>query len=217
MDQNAEWIYNKLIEGVKLLKKENETILNKLHRNKLEILRLLIKIVEEIDPYTKGHSLKVYRFVIKLAKRFKLTADEIDAIGNAALLHDVGKIVVDKEILNKKGKLTEHEFAMIKMHSVIGADIARESEYLKTASPHILYHHARYDGGGYPPHNFKYDEIPLGARLIAVADSYDAMTSNRPYRKAYSKEYAIEELKKNSGKMYDPKVVNAFLEILKYD
>ena len=214
MDNKSESIYKQISEGIEALKRENGALLNKLRRNKLQVLKLLIKIVEEIDPYTKGHSIKVYRHVVRIAKQLKLSKKEIDIIGRAALLHDIGKIVIDKKILNKKGRLTSEEFAVIKAHPAVGADIVEGVEHLKDSCSHILYHHAMYDGGGYPPHKLKYDEIPLGARLIAIADSFDAMTSDRPYREAFTREYAIEELKKCAGKQYDPRIVNVFVEIL---
>lgn len=214
MSKKTEAIYKKLVEGAELLKEENGKLIKKLKKNKFEILKLLIRIVEEIDPYTKGHSLNVYRRVMKIAKRLKLSKKDIDIIGKAALLHDIGKIAIDRRILNKKGKLTKEEFAMVHLHPLIGSKIVKEIEDLKTTSPHILYHHAKYEGGGYPKNNFKYERLPIGARLIAIADSYDAMRSNRPYRKAYSKEYAIKELKRCAGKEYDPKIVGLFISII---
>ena len=214
MDGKAEAVYSGLIETVELLKKQNKTLFSKLAKSNLQILRLLIKIVEQIDPYTKGHSLKVYRHVIKMAKRLNLDKEDIAIIGKAALLHDIGKIAIDKRILNKKGKLTKEELDMVRAHPSIGAQIIEKIECLKANCPHILYHHARFNGGGYPEQDLKFEDIPIGARLIAVADSYDAMTSDRPYRKAYSKEKAIEELRRGTGTQYDPKVVAIFLEIL---
>lgn len=214
MEKKYESIYKKLIDGVSLLKKENDLLFAKLRKSKFQILKLLIKIVEEIDPYTKGHSLKVYKYAIKIAKKLGLDRKQVRIISRAALLHDIGKIAIDKKVLNKEGKLTDEEFEIIKAHPVIGADIVREVEALNPASTHILYHHVKYNGGGYPKHSFRFDEIPLGARIIAVADSYDAMTSNRPYRKAFTQEYAVSELRKYSGEMYDPNIVETFLGLI---
>ncbi|MBL7069573.1 MAG: HD-GYP domain-containing protein [Candidatus Omnitrophica bacterium] len=214
MDGEVGHLFKKLIRSMELLKTENHTLSDNLKKTRFQLLRLLTKIVEEIDPHTKGHSIKVYRYVIKIAKRLQLSQRQISTIGNAALLHDVGKIAIDRNILNKKGKLTPQEFAVIRNHPTVGVDIISQIEYLKSSCPHVLYHHARFEGGGYPRHKFKGEEIPIGARIIAVADSYDAMTSDRPYRKAYAKECAIEELKLRSGRMYDPQIVDIFIEML---
>ena len=214
MDNRAESIYKKLVDNVELLKKENDSLFSKLRKSKFQILKLLIKIVEEVDPYTKGHSLKVYRYVVRMAKKLKLDKKLIDVIGRAALLHDIGKIAIDKRVLNKKGKLTEEEYIEIKTHPIIGAEIVQEIEELNPTCVHILYHHTKYSGGGYPNNGLKYEDIPVGARIIAIADSYDAMISDRPYRKAHSREYAISELKRCAGGMYDPRIVKEFLEMI---
>ncbi len=213
MDREARPIYKKIKEGLDSLRKENSALFKELHKNKHQTLRLLVKIVEEIDPYTKGHSLKVYRYVMKLGKRLGLKGREINIIGKAGLLHDIGKIVVGHRILNKKGELTEEEFSVIKTHTIMGAKIVGEVKQLKESIPHILYHHARYDGGGYPDGKLKSENIPIGARMIAVVDSYHAMISDRPYRKAYSKRHAIEELRRCTGRQYDPRVVNTFIKM----
>ncbi|MDB4349810.1 HD-GYP domain-containing protein [Omnitrophica bacterium] len=217
MSRKGEKIYNKVKEGVESLKKKNKTLFMRLRKSRFQILRLLIKVEEEISPYTKGHSLKVYKYAIRTAKRLRLGRKEIAVIGRAALLHDIGKIAIDRSILNKPGKLTEKEFTVIKSHPVIGAEIVGEVEELRPVCAHILYHHARYGGGGYPKHAFKHEDIPIGARIIAVADSYDAMISDRPYRKAFNREYAIEELKRHAGEQYDPKIVETFIEMLEED
>ena len=214
MENKGDSIYRKLVEGVEMLKRENESLFCKLRKSKFQILKLLIKIVEEIDPYTRGHSVSVYKYAIRIAKGLKLDRNTVSLIGRAALLHDIGKIAIDKKILNKSGKLTEEEFDIIKAHPAIGAEIVQEIDDLHPACVDILYHHARYGGGGYPDHAFKYEDIPIGARIIAVADSFDAMTSDRPYRKAYTREYAISELKRCAGGMYDPRIVNTFIETL---
>jgi len=215
VERKREALYSKLTEGIEFLKDENDTLFKKLRRNKLQILKLLIKIVEEIDPYTKGHSIKVYRYTIRILKRLKLKKKDMITIGKAALLHDIGKIAINKDILNKPGRLTEKEYAAIKAHPRIGAEIAQEVKELKTSCQDILYHHLWYNGRGYPFSKLQCDDIPLGARIIAVADGYDAMTSNRPYRKAFDKEHAIGELKRCSGTQYDPKIVEIFITILK--
>jgi len=217
VDGIAESLYRKLVEGIQFLKEENDNLFLKLKRSKCQILRLLIKIVEEIDPSTKGHSIKVYRYVIKIGKKLGLDKKDIMNIARAALLHDIGKIAIDRRILNKKGKLTDREFDIIKKHPVIGAKIVSEVDDLAPVSTYILHHHVRYGGGGYPDGSFREAEIPIGARIIAIADSYDAMTSTRPYRKAFSAEDAIQELRRCSGTMYDPNIVSVFIEIIQYN
>ena len=212
--KKVEEVCKKLVGNIELLKEENEMLLTKFLRNKFHMLKLLIKIVEEMNPYSKGHSLRVYRYVMKIARRLKLSKKETSIIGKAALLHDIGKVAIGSKVLNKKGELTDREWSIIQAHSGIGADIVREIEHFKEVAEHILHHHAKYEGGGYPKSKLRQEEIPLGARLIAVADSYDAMRSDRPYRRAYSKEYAMNELKKCAITQYDPKIVMIFINIL---
>ncbi len=183
MKRSMEATYKNLLAGLEMLKEENDTLFKRLKRSRFQILKLLIDIVEEIDPYTKGHSLKVYRHAVRVARKLRLGRKAVHAIGIAALLHDMGKIVIDKNILNKKGKLTESEYAKVKVHPIVGAKLAGKIESLKASSDHILYHHTNFCGGGYPKNKFKLDEIPIGARVIAVADSYDAMTSGKALQK----------------------------------
>jgi HD-GYP domain-containing protein (c-di-GMP phosphodiesterase class II) len=130
-----------------------------------------------------------------------------------ALLHDIGKVGVDLSILNKPGRLTDEEYEIIKTHPMQGYEIIKPIKFLQDKFAAIKYHHERWDGTGYPE-GLKGEEIPLEARIVSVADTFDAMTSTRSYRKALDKEIAIEEIKKNAGKQFDPRVVAAFLKII---
>jgi putative nucleotidyltransferase with HDIG domain len=142
-----------------------------------------------------------------------ISIKETKAIKMASILHDIGKIGIDLTIIKKPAKLTPDEWSQIRMHPIIGANIIRQLNFLDEITPIIKHHHARFDGGGYPDPDMSGDKIPLGSRIISVTDAFDAMTSDRPYRKAMSKETALEELKKCAGNQFDPRVVEAFLSI----
>ena len=129
------------------------------------------------------------------------------------MLHDLGKIGISENILLKKGKLNKKEFDEIKKHPQIGADIIRPIQFLHDLIPFIFYHHERWDGRGYPT-GIKGEDIPLGARVIAIADVYQALISDRPYHKAFTKNAAIDIIKKSSGSQFDPRIVNAFLKVV---
>jgi diguanylate cyclase (GGDEF)-like protein len=179
----------------------------------------LAKILELKDPYTRGHSERARRTAMRVARKLNLPEEEVQEIGFGAVLHDVGKIVIPTEILNKPGSLNEDETRLIRRHPEYGANILGELELLSRVRPIVLHHQERWDGStrgsrpGYPA-GLKLDEIPIGSRIIAVVDAYDAMTSNRSYRKAMSREDAVAELKRNSGTQFDPTVVDVFLDVL---
>lgn len=137
----------------------------------------------------------------------------MELIKQAAILHDLGKIGISEKILQKKSKLSKTEFEDIKRHPQIGADILRPIKFLHNIIPLIFYHHERWDGKGYPS-GIEREEIPMGARVIAVSDVYQALTSDRPYRKAYTKKKAMKILEEGSGTQFDPRIVTAFLKIL---
>jgi len=170
----------------------------------------LVATVEAKDIYTYGHSTRVSKVARQIAERMELSAEEQDTIKVAGLLHDIGKIGIPESILNKPGKLTDEEWSYIRSHPQIGESIIRQmgSERLKGVESIVRHHHERLNGQGYPD-RLAGDAIPLGARILAVADSYDAMTSNRPYRPSYTMEAAVEELQRNAGTQFDPRVVAA--------
>jgi putative nucleotidyltransferase with HDIG domain len=174
----------------------------------------IVKIVEAKDPYTAGHSVRVAEYSEKIARELKLNEYDIELLINLANLHDLGKIQIDLSILNKPGKFDKKDWEEVKKHPIVGYNIVKEITFLKSEAKSILYHHERIDGSGYP-YGLKGAKIPLFAKILAVADSYDAMTTSRPYRDSLSNSEAIIELKKNSGTQFDINVAGAMIEILK--
>lgn len=170
--------------------------------------------LEAKDTYSYGHSSNVTDYTRLIAEDLSLSSLEKESIINAALLHDVGKIGISDAILLKPGKLTSAEWEIIRSHPLRGKEILEPLSFLEEALPSIYHHHERYDGQGYPD-GLKGKEIPLGARILTVTDSYDAMNSDRPYRKRLSEEKCIAELNKSAGSQFDPQIVEVFLRILK--
>jgi len=171
-------------------------------------IRMLAAAIDEKDPYTRGHSGRVAKYSIILGDGLGLSAEDLDRLRIAALLHDVGKIGVDDRVLKKPGKLTDEEFELMKQHTVKGANIMRPVSQLKDMLPGIELHHERMDGQGYP-YGLSGEQIPIMARIIAVADTFDAITTNRPYQSAMDLEYALERIRSLSVTRFDPKVVEA--------
>ncbi len=176
-----------------------------------EIIACIAGALDAKDPYTAGHSQRVSDMVLKICKRMSLSDDAAERIHIAAHLHDIGKIGIPDALLNKEGALDDWEWDVIKTHPQIGADILSRSAHLAEMKDIILYHHERFDGLGYPA-GLKGEKIPLGARIIAISDTIDAMTSNRVYRRAYSLEHCYMEIAKNLGTMYDPNIGRFVLE-----
>jgi HD superfamily phosphohydrolase YqeK len=176
----------------------------------------LCKAVETKDFYTRGHSERVSRGSAMLAREIGMRADRVEAITYAGMLHDVGKLGVPTKVLQKSGKLSEEEYAAIQLHPMRGLEIVREIGFLDEALAGIMHHHERIDGRGYPL-GLAGDEIPEFARVIAVADAFDSMTSTRSYRGARRIEEAIAELHKWSGSQFDPALVDAFVRALQRD
>lgn len=176
-----------------------------------DIIESLVAALEAKDNYTSGHSDRVAFMTYELSKWIGIKGLELENIHIAAHLHDIGKIGVPDIILNKNGKLLPHEWEYIEMHPKIGFDILSKSKRLKSISKIVLYHHERWDGKGYPK-RLSGTSIPIGSRIIAVCDSIDAMTSDRPYRKAMSFEACMNEIIINSGLMFDPVIVQYIVE-----
>ena len=183
----------------------------RIKRDYLKSVIKLAKVIDANDTCTCGHCDKVMKYSLLISGRLGLPLKEIKIIKTASILHDIGKIGIDLSVLRKPGKLTEDDWAKVRMHPEIGARIAAQSGFLDEAVPIIRHHHERYAGGGYPDPDRRAGNIPIGARIIAVADAFDAMTSDRPYRKAMPKEAALSELSKCSGAQFDPNVVETFL------
>jgi putative nucleotidyltransferase with HDIG domain len=173
-------------------------------------LRAFVAAIDAKDPYTRGHSERVAAMSRMISKYLGLAEDQQHKIWIGALLHDVGKIGVEDGVLRKAGKLSEEEFEQMKMHTVIGAEILTAIEQLKDMIPAIRSHHEAWNGRGYPD-GLKGEQIPLYARIVGVADTFDAITTNRPYQKAYSLQFAVETITRLTGSRFDAKIVTAFL------
>ena len=197
-----------------LLARQSFELYTRMRKIYLDTIRTLAATIDAKDPYTHGHSERVSHMAVQLAKKLDFVEPEIEYLEYAAILHDIGKIGIEDRILGKKDKLTEEEYEKIKEHPVIGANIVESIEFLKKSSKAVLYHHERYDGKGYP-HGLKGEEIPKAARLLAVVDAYDAMNSDRPYRKKLSEKDILNELERESGKQFDPIMVKLFISLLK--
>jgi len=196
---------NKMIKGLfsSILEKERLLLLT---------VKALVAALESKDRYTHNHSLGVAKIAERIIEKMELSEKEKFKIRFAALLHDVGKIGIPDRVLNKKGQLHEEEWLIMQKHPAIGAKIIGHIPGLKEIGEIVLCHHARWDGKGYP-FPLSGEDIPLGARIIAIADTFQAMTSNRPYRKSFPLEAAIREIESCSGTQFDPQIVKSFLDI----
>jgi len=174
-----------------------------------ELLELMVKAIEARDPYTSGHSVRVAEYARSMARELGLTPKHVDDVATAALLHDVGKIYEEfAPLLRKEGRLTPEERMLMQAHPVRSADLAATiGEFRGKVQTDIRNHHENYDGTGYPD-GLAGEDIPIGARIIMIADTIDAMTTDRPYRKALTLQRALEELRKLAGQQFDPKLVD---------
>jgi diguanylate cyclase (GGDEF)-like protein/putative nucleotidyltransferase with HDIG domain len=200
-------------ESVELMADQFKHLNQRLKKTCLELTQALIAAVEAKDPYTRRHSVNVATYAVALGNQLQLNPAVLEAIETAALLHDIGKIGIPDRILTKSGKLTEDEFRLVRRHPVVAAEILQHATFLKTEVPMILHHHERWDGKGYPA-GLIGDEIPLGARVLHVADSIDAMLAQRSYKGSYERDHVIAELAANSGSQFDPHMVHAAVEWL---
>ena len=192
------------IKNVHLYEDQQTTYLN--------TMQALVSAVEASDPYTRGHSERVTRYAQILGRQLNLSSDAFKRLERASILHDIGKIGIDVAVLHKEGVLSASDVDILQQHPLIGTRILEPISFLGTVRQIIAQHHERYDGMGYP-FRVKGDDILLEARIIAVVDTYDAMTSDRPYRKALSHEIAVAEIKKYSGTQFDPYVADAMLTL----
>lgn len=203
-------------ENIDKLKEKLFKMENRINQTLLESIYAFAKTIEAKDYYTGEHVENMVSIVTSIGQKLNLHQREIEDLKHAAILHDLGKVAVPDSILRKRGALNKKEYERIKKHPHIGAEIIRCVHFLRSVVPIVLYHHERYDGLGYSA-GLRGREIPLGARIISVADVYQALISDRPYRKAYSQKEAVEIIKEGSGTQFDPEVVNAFLETLSED
>ena len=179
----------------------------------IKFIHVMINTLDAKSPWTKGHSERVSLYAELIAVEMMIDSEEIKNIKLAGILHDIGKIGTYDHLLDKPGKLTKEEFEIVKKHPSQAATILKEIKQLRDIIPMVEYHHEKLDGTGYP-YGLTENEIPLGAKILHVADSFDSMTSNRPYRNSPGVEYALSELNKYKGIQFDPAVVEAFLKVL---
>ena len=192
---------------------ENMALYESLVGNFYGILRSLVNALEAKDPYTGKHSERVTQYAVMIGRKMGCTDGELEVLETVGYLHDIGKIGISDSILNKPASLTREEYEIVKKHPVIGASIVKDLIFSLEERSIIRHHHERWDGGGYPD-GLAGEEIPIFARIVAIADAFDAMTSKRAYRGAIGKADAIRELKENRGKQFDPHALDAFLETL---
>jgi len=196
-----------------LLKANGNKAAHDTHETYLVIIKALVKALEMRDACDDSHLDFAAKCSLKIAQRLNLSDEEKKNLELAALLRDIGKIGVSEQILGKPGKLTEQEFMVIKEHPKIAERIVSDIKFLEKTKPLVRHHHERMDGDGYPD-GLKGKDIPLGARIIAITGVYQALISDRPYRKAYSEEAAKAIIKENSGSQFDPKLVDLFFEVV---
>ncbi len=189
------------------------TVEDVLEATYLNTIKTLCKILVKKDPYTRQHSQHVTHFALLIGKALGFSKDELLVLEQAALLHDIGKIGIPDHILLKPGPLTDSEWEVMRQHPDIGQEILEHIQVLHLEQNMVRHHHEHYDGGGYPD-GLKGEEIPIYSRILGIADSFHAMVSDRPYRKALSVEVAVGELKKNSGTQFDPELVEIFVKAL---
>jgi diguanylate cyclase (GGDEF)-like protein/putative nucleotidyltransferase with HDIG domain len=206
-NRNRVEIYSSILDDLKKEIDEKDVEL-------ITSIKTLISIINAKDRYTYAHTEKVVIYSRLLAEQLKLSEKDKKTLIYGAYMHDIGKINISKDILNKKMPLTEEEWSILKDHPVEGVEIIRPVISLQHIIPLIAHHHERYDGNGYP-NGLKGDEIPFLARVLTVVDSFDAMTSNRPYNKRKSYEEGIEELRRCSGVQFDPMIAHSFIEVIK--
>ena len=191
---------------------ENSNLYKELKKSYFDAITALVNAIEAKDPYTFGHSERVTQLALAVGRYLNLSEKSLEVIRHAGILHDVGKIGVSLNILHKTIDLTDEEVMIIREHSQIGCRIIDHIDFLKDVKDGILHHHERHDGKGYP-HGLGPSHISVETKILSVTDSFDAMTSDRPYRKAQSPEKAIAELRKCAGSQFDPKVVDAFIKV----
>ena len=199
----------KYIEQLNSIKEMNM----QLDKNLIEFAKILLNTISAKDNYTKDHSQNVSKLCVMFANYLNLSEDDIENLRIAALFHDIGKIGIPDNILQKEGKLTDTEIETIKLHPVIGANIFSSTDIFKHIAPIIVAHHERVDGTGYP-NNLKGNEIPYLAKILTICDCFDAMVSKRSYKEKMTIEYAIEQLNKGAGTQFDRELAESFIKLI---
>lgn len=201
---------------IKRINEELSDTYERLEKAYLESIEVLRYTVEAKDPYTRGHSDRVSAYSVLIGEKLGLSEDDIKTLRIGGLFHDIGKIGIPDSILLKESRLTDDEYSQIKNHPSIGAHILQNATIFKDIIPIVKHHHERYDGNGYPG-RLKGNDIPYFARIAAVADTFDAMTSKRSYRDALPLDIVKAEIEKCSGTQFDPEIAKVFLDILNND
>ncbi|OGQ33579.1 MAG: hypothetical protein A3F16_04350 [Deltaproteobacteria bacterium RIFCSPHIGHO2_12_FULL_43_9] len=202
MDHSSQLLYFLYIQNL-VLQNQFRTLF-------IDTVRAIVGALETRDQYTHGHSIRVSRYAIMVGEKLSLPIERLHGLELAALLHDIGKIGTPDDILHKIQSLNTAEFSVMKLHPVTGAELLSQVEALRPLVPFVKHHHERFDGRGYPD-GLKGEDIPLESRIILVADTFDAMTTTRSYRKGLDKKVALKELKRCSGSQFDPKVIDVFI------
>ena len=182
----------------------------------LQSIATIANTIDAKDEYTKGHSERVAIYSTEIARALGWGENEIQQLRNTALLHDIGKIGVRDAVLKKADRVTDSEYEELKQHTIIGAEILKDITLIPDLDAGALYHHERYDGKGYPS-GIKGKDIPLNARIIGVADAFDAMNTKRVYRDPLPKDVILSELKKNRGTQFDPEILDIFIDLYERD
>jgi HD-GYP domain-containing protein (c-di-GMP phosphodiesterase class II) len=203
--------FNLMAEEIQHYIRDLEVAARENHELFLGTIRALAQAIDAKDPYTRGHSLRVNKYSVIISRYLRLSKKDIRDVHISSLLHDVGKIGIDDVVLKKPGRLTDEEFEIIKLHPVLGANIMAPIRQMKRILPGLRWHHERMNGSGYPD-GLKGERIPLMARIIAVADTFDAMTTNRPYQTPMPFQKSLERINELSGTHFDPRIVKAFNE-----
>lgn len=210
LEEEIEAYHNRLEELVE----ERTAVLQQAYRflkkSHLDSVKVLAEAIDAKDPYTRGHSDRVKRMSLAVAKQLGFSEERLEALEYGALLHDIGKIGIKDEILQKQGSLSPQEYESIQEHPLIGVKIVEGVEFFKDKIPMIRHHHEQYDGGGYPD-GLAGEAIPLEGRIIAIPDAFDAMTSARPHRNILPLQDVLLEMEKCKGKQFDPKVLEIFI------
>jgi putative nucleotidyltransferase with HDIG domain len=191
----------------------NAGLMRELNQLNWGTLEALARAIDAKSPWTAGHSERVTKLALKIGRSLRLAQEEMDTLHRAGLLHDIGKLGIPMDILDKEGKLTKKEEQLMREHVRLGIRILEPIAAYAEVVPIVLHHHEYFNGEGYPD-GLAGEAISLGGRIFAVADSFDALTSNRPYRKALNQKYAIEVIRQGGGSQYDPDIVRAFLRVM---
>lgn len=199
-------------EAYQMMQENADTLKNKYHQLLMASMESIALILEKRDPYTCNHSSNVCQYALKMYEHRYGVGNDYYTLRTAAMLHDIGKIGISDEILHKPGRLTPEEFRLIQCHSVIAEEVLRPLDAGSNLSQIVRHHHECYDGSGYPD-GLKGTEIPDGSRIISIADAFDAMHTNRPYRQALPLERCLEEIKDYSGRQFDPEWTEVFLDL----